>query len=86
MELNFTKDGSGYVAIAEVNDDYNVHLEFNSLSGVVVSQKTSGNKYAVVHASNTMVVDDDFDGIVWPKQVRIETSEMPSVAIITEAQ
>lgn len=84
MNLNFQPDKSNFVAYSEVNNDFNVHLEFDEPTHLIVSQKTAGTAYAYVASFVSPTVDSDFDGIVWPKQIRIVASRMPKSAIITE--
>ncbi|MCQ2231405.1 MAG: hypothetical protein MJZ30_06105 [Paludibacteraceae bacterium] len=86
MRLNFEKEGDLWVAKQQVNDDYNVKVECEMASIIIVSHNTSGTKFAVVHAyRNVDVVDDDFDGCVWPKTIRITSTEQPTYGEITEA-
>lgn len=84
MNLNFQPEDNDFVAYADVSNDFNVHLEFAEYTYVVVRQKTSGTEYAYVASFNSPVVDSDFDGIVWPKHIKITVSSKPISAIITE--
>lgn len=85
MELNFTFDGDHYIAQQQVNADYNLKLEFEKPSVVFVSHCTAGTKFAHVQAyTNIEVVDDDFDGCVYPKTIRIKSTKLPTFAAITE--
>lgn len=87
MELQFQKQNGIYVATATVEDDYNLHVECNKPSDVIVNQRTSGEKYAVVHYyKKETIVDDDFDGIVYPKSIMVTSTEPVSVAAITPKQ
>lgn len=86
MDLSFTKQGDFYVATTSVNNDYNVHIELEDQGTVTVYHKTSGSEFAFVHnASGVVVMDDDFDGIIYPKTIKITTTKPVAKCIITEA-
>lgn len=86
MKLNFAEENGIWAAYQTVNDDYNVKVECDSVVDIVVSHRTSGIKFAEVHAyHNTDVVDDDFDGCVWPKTIRVTSTKEPTFGEITEA-
>lgn len=89
MNLIFTKQGDLYIATAEVNADFNLHIEIESdyrTASVSVLQKTTGEKYAsVAQFTGVSVLDEDFDGIVYPKTIKIISSMQVHTGIITEA-
>lgn len=86
MELVFTLENGKYVAYAQVNADYNVHLERIHTGGVAISQTTiSGKSYAPVFSEyKPSIVDLDFDGIVYPKYIKIISDTYVSEGAVTE--
>lgn len=86
MEITFQKEGNLYVAVVEVNADYNLHIECEEPSSFVVYQRTAGTRFATKHSVvGVDIIDDDFDGIVYPKTIKITSTKPAVVAEIIEA-
>jgi len=88
-QITFTKktDGTGYEYKGSVNADFNLHLEVSETSLVSIKETTvSGTEYAklfsgFVEPNNP--IDSDWDGIVYPKYIHIESQKQPTKAYIT---
>lgn len=90
-ELIFNLVNDAYVAEFEATADFNLHIERSKVSYVQISQKTAGENFAPVvdmpiDSKYNRVVDYDFAGVIYPKQVRVKTGVLPSVAIVTFAE
>ena len=77
MDLEFVRKEDGdFVATAMVSSDFNLHIERNFASAIIVKQRTSGEKFAVAKvfpSGTTDVIDADFTGVVYPKEIKIES-------------
>ena len=88
--LNFTKEGSLYVADVEVTSDFNLHIE-REQGGVIYMQArtTSTGRFDSVKGFNIAnldpVIDYDFSALVYPKTIRIVSEVEPTFAEITFA-
>lgn len=73
-EIHFIKSGDrSFVAEFQVMKDFNLHIEKNFEGRVSISQKTAGFQYAVTKGLiYSDVIDMDFQGIVYPKQIRVD--------------
>ena len=90
MDLEFTQNQRGqYEAKAEVNADFNIHLEIGkekpSYIHVYVSTVSDGQPALVFVGNASEVFDRDFDAIVYPKYVTVITKEPVLRGVITEA-
>lgn len=90
-ELQFRKcDGeAGYEATVTVDADYNLHLERTQRGSVRIMQSTvqTGDKAERFYAGDKAEVwEDDFDGIVYPKYIRIVSGSLVRKGYITEVE
>lgn len=89
MDLNFSKVGNLWVAEFSVSGNFNLHLERSEGGQLNISQRTAGNNYE--HIANAhqldsrLVLDADFQGVVYPKNIKVTSAVKPTVAIVTEA-
>lgn len=85
MELTFDK-ATG-ICEFEVTADFNLHLERESAGTLHIYQRTAGREYTFVddqgYLSAKEVIDYDFQSLVYPKFIKIKSSVLPTVAIIT---
>lgn len=83
----FTKTGNYYITDFSVDASFNLHLELPEAGHVQVFQKTpsAAQEYAnTANWSNSTVIDSDFIGKVFPKQIKIVSQVNPSSCIVTE--
>lgn len=90
MVLNFTKDGDKYVAEFNADANFNLHIERNEGGFLFVNQRTtqSGRHDSVNGASfgyDDPVVDVDFVGAIYPKNILVVSQVMPTMAEVTFA-
>ena len=85
-EIQFNQYGNVFVADTECKNDFNLHIELSAYGTVTVYQKTAGEKFALLHrqTSNERVIDVDFDGIIWPKQIKITSTCPTEKCLLTE--
>lgn len=83
LEFVFDEALKSYVAEFEATADFNLHLEREGKSGVLMVEQrgtTEGDAYAVTKVwqgfNAPPVFDCDFAAIVYPKYIRVR-SEMP---------
>ena len=89
MELSFSKAGSKWVAQATVSADFNIHVETKHGGGELilsVGTVSGGGKAVAYRTSAGRVYDEDFDGIVYPKEIEIAVTDEPVSGTVTEAQ
>lgn len=91
MEINFTKDGNGFVSEFEATGDFNLHIEGVPEGSISVYQRgTSYGSYAYVKGSTPYpsagnVFDYDFSALVYPKYIKVICSTKPTMAVVTMA-
>lgn len=89
MDLNFTKDGDLWVAEFSVNGNVNLHIERAEGGYLSIGQRTAGNKYAYIadahQLDSKLTIDEDIQGVVYPKNIKVASAVKPTVAIVTEA-
>lgn len=84
-DIQFTKQGNTYVAEFEVNADFNLHIE-KSRSGYLYMQQRTSNVGQFDSVKNFQILDSDyiidcdFSALIYPKQIRIVSEHMPSIA------
>lgn len=89
MEINFVKSGSVWAAEFEVTADFNIHIEGVIEGDVSIFQRgTSSGSYAYVRQASHSTsygdtYDADFSALVYPKYIKVECPEKPSVAVVT---
>ena len=84
-DLEFTKieNLDLYAADVVVNSNFNIHLDRASGSGIRIYQKT-GDEIETIDDSGK-VFDYDFDALVYPKVIRIESYTEVTSGILTES-
>jgi hypothetical protein len=91
MEINFTKEGNGFVSEFEATGDFNLHIEGVLEGNVSVYQRgTSSGRYAYVKGSTPFpsagnVYDYDFSALVYPKYIKVICVTEPTMAVVTMA-
>lgn len=90
MKINFTKEGTMYVATFVATSDFNLHVEKREKSFLYVYQKTTANgKYDSIKdakfSSADLVIDCDFTALIYPKYIKIESESEPMVCEVTMA-
>lgn len=90
--LNFTKQANGkYVAEATVNGPFNLHIERVEEGSFDIMQRTTEQgEYAdcfgvVPTLFYRKVIDFDYEQMVFPKHIRIESGSEVTTATLTEA-
>lgn len=89
-QLNFSQVGNVYVATAQVDSDYNIHLERNKVGFIQLLHSTtqSGRKVFVkqwlAQELGGSDFDEDFDGLVYPKYLKIVSETEVTSGTITE--
>lgn len=88
-QLNFSLQDGKYVAEATANADYNLHIERENNGSITVLHSTvnDGEKVPVAHWDYTPLspsLDEDFDGIVYPKYLKIVSGTPVTSGTITE--
>lgn len=89
MNLNFSKVNNEWVAEFQATNSFNLHLEREGSGDISIYQKTVGNKYAHVEFDvlpHQKVVDVDFTGGIFPKDIRIVSESQPTMGFITFAE
>lgn len=92
MELQFSEKqyGNGqkyYEATAVVAADFNLHVERMKpeIIQVYVSTVPDAQMMCAYTESAGEVFDHDFDGIVYPKCIKVQSWSEPTMAVITES-
>lgn len=92
MELQFSekKYGNGqkyYEATAVVAADFNLHVERkkSEILQVYVTTVPDSEYSCAFTDSAGEVFDHDFDGIVYPKYIKVQSWSEPTMAVITES-
>ena len=91
MELIFTKTEEGYVAEFEVASDFNLHLERVKNGLIQVFQRgCPEGKYEMVYTAGgsyaNEVYDRDFGALVYPKWIKVVSSNEVGKGVVTEAK
>ena len=90
MELTFNKEGNRYVAEFQTSSDFALHIEKTDGSIGIFSKSVEGGKYDYVRSLNVSqydkVIDVDVVGVVYPKWIKVESSVMPTMAVVTFAE
>jgi hypothetical protein len=89
MNLSFSKVNDEWVAEFQATNSFNLHLEREGSGDISIYQKTVGNKYAHVEFDvlpHQKVVDVDFTGGIFPKDIRIVCESQPTMGFITFAE
>jgi len=89
-KMTFTQNEHGfYVCNAQVNSDFNLHVELEQEGTIVLDMSTvSGGEYETKWGARVgLVVDKDFRAGVYPKYLRITSRTKPKTnCYITEAE
>jgi hypothetical protein len=89
MELAFTKIDGRYIAEFQVSADFNLHIERDETGPIILYQRTtSQGEYDYVKnfgfkQDGNKVIDLDFQSLVYPKWIKVESAINPSVAVLT---
>lgn len=87
MNLTFEKQGNKYVAEFEATSDFNLHIEKGNGTLSVLQSSVAGGKYDGVPSLRMMevdaVLDTDVIGVIYPKQIRIVSEVLPTLAVVT---
>jgi hypothetical protein len=87
MELNFTKIDNLWVAEFSVSGEFNLHLERNEGGQLNISQRTAGSNYEHIEDAHQLdsrlIFDADFQGLIYPKWIKIKSAVKPLIATIT---
>lgn len=90
--LNFTNkkvaENNVWEAIAEVNADFNIHIEVASQGNIEICAGTvnNGKKKIIYSAPEGDVLDQDFHAGVYPKYLRVRCWSQPTMGVITESE
>ena len=89
MNLEFIKVGNAYVAEFKVEADFNLHIE-KGVGNISISQSSvEGGAYDYIrqlsNAPLDKVVDIDFVGAIYPKWLKITSTTLPTLAVVTSA-
>lgn len=90
MELTFNKVNNKYIATFTATSNFNIHIE--QTGGIVELYYTSVEdakpKYlkALNNSKDEKVIDVDCEVLVFPKYVTLESSVLPTKAIVTYNQ
>ena len=89
MDLNFTKIDNLWVAEFSVNGNVNLHIERAEGGYLSIGQRTAGNNYAYIadahQLDSKLTIDEDIQGVIYPKNIKVTSAVKPTVAIVTEA-
>lgn len=87
MNLEFTKNGDLYIAEFTAEADFNIHIEKDAGFVTLYQTSVAGGKYEVVRSLNRNYLDPVIDAahkvLVAPLYIRLVSSTMPSVAVVT---
>lgn len=90
MNITFNNIGNEYYSEFTVEQDFNVHIEFDYSTPLKFYQKSIDNgDYAEIKGlkiTNNKVVDYDFIGAIYPKYIKIVSEVEPTLAIVTFVQ
>lgn len=90
MNITFNNINNEYYSEFTVEQDFNVHIEFDYSTPLKFYQKSIDNgDYAEIKGlktTNNKIVDYDFIGAVYPKYIKIVSEVEPTIAIVTFAQ
>ena len=87
--LSFSEAGSGYMATATVNSDFNIHIECSKRSLVTIDITTlEGGEYKNIYTEEKISHEEEYSSKVYPKYLRIYSSTQPIAekSVITEAE
>ena len=88
MNLTFEKDGSLYEATFNATAAFNLHIE-RPVGGLLeIKQRTpSAGQFALIDdlrfAEGKVVLDLDFTGGIFPKDIKVVSASKPSMAFVT---
>lgn len=88
MDLNFNKEGNGFVAEFEATGDFNLHVEKSKSGRLDIYQRTTQNgEYTSIenlkYQYDKKVIDYDFVGYIYPKNIKIISRFEPTMAVVT---
>jgi hypothetical protein len=91
MVLNFNNQNGYFAAEFEATGNFNLHIERSESGYLYVMQRTSpSGKYDNVRGASfeydNHIVDFDFTGSVFPKQIQVVSKVMPTMAEVTFAE
>ena len=87
MNLEFIKVGNSWVAEFKAEADFNLHIE-KGVGNISISQTSvEGGAYDYVrqlsNAPLDKVVDIDFVGAIYPKWIKVTSTTLPTLAVVT---
>lgn len=89
MNITFNNIDNEYYSEFTVEEDFNVHIEFDYSTPLKFYQKSIDNgDYAEIKGLkiiNNKVVDYDFIGAIYPKYIKIVSEVEPTLAVVTSA-
>lgn len=87
MDLTFAKNGEWYVADFTADSDFNLHIEKAGGTCYLQQSSVSGGKHAAVRGAawgrDVDVIDEGVAALVYPMYIRVKTSELPTLAVVT---
>lgn len=87
MTLDFVLSNDIYVAEFEATGDFNLHIERDTASPIVLYQKSAGEDFALAKVINAVdapsVFDCDFAALVYPKTIRVQSPIAVNVGEVT---
>lgn len=90
MELQFTQQENVFVAEFTAEADFNIHIEKGNGFVTLYQSGVEGGRYDLVRSLNVnnydVVIDADCMALVYPKYMRIVSTVMPTMAVITFAE
>lgn len=88
MELNFSKQGTKWVADFEAPSDFNLHIEREKVAYINIMQRgTALGEYDLSKSfSADKIFDYDFGALVYPKWIRVISGSEVKNASVTFAE
>lgn len=87
MNLTFNQVGNVYVAEFEVTSDFSIHIEKPEGSIAMGQSSVAGGQYDNVRSfsydAKDRVIDTTVIGAIYPKQMKITCSVMPTMAVLS---
>lgn len=86
MELSFKKVNEQYESEISVKSDFNIHLEREKETSIMLLQKTSGTSFIPfqIFKNENKDFECDFVGYVYPKQIKIISYSKVNKGYVTE--
>lgn len=91
MDLTFNKVGNVYIAEFKAEATFSLHIEKPEGSVAIKQTSVEGSDYdevrnQVSYTDKDRVIDTEVRAAMWPKWIKIVSTSLPTMAVVTFAQ